>query len=237
MLLQKCLSCGEIALEISSLNVFFPHSVVFFTLLANIQKHSCLIRLSSTSGSIVLVASRLHSRPSKSVCLHWVVDSICNVTLIKTAFMMNLVPAAKKFSSGTLSPAPGAMLQIGSPKHSALCYSLCHIAQAKSWGEERGFSVQGARLTKKWAKACPRILINFTGFVRVTRVSDMLSVAIARRKILYSWWLNVINCHWSSVLCWITAGAAICKAIFIQTHKPAPLRKVAWITECLCKHV
>lgn len=72
---------------------------------------------------------------------HLFEDSICNVPSIKTA-VMNFVPLAKKCSSWTLSPTPVALLQIGSPQHSTLCYSLCQIVQAKSWIGEGNKSAQ-----------------------------------------------------------------------------------------------
>lgn len=102
-----------------------------------------LISLCSTSGSIAVFASLSTIAPQSMFVWvriyyqqHLVEDSICYVPSIKTAVMMNFAPPAKKCSSRTLSPTPGAALQIGSPQYSTLCYSLCHIAQAKSSGGE-----------------------------------------------------------------------------------------------------
>lgn len=79
------------------------------------------------------LAAVLHSRPSKSVFWeqifeqqHLVEYSICNVPLIKTAFMMNFVPPPKKFLGLTLSTAPSALLQIGS-------FMLPHCDVVKNW--------------------------------------------------------------------------------------------------------
>ncbi|KAA8586104.1 hypothetical protein FQN60_007673, partial [Etheostoma spectabile] len=91
-----------------------------------------LLEVSGTEGSSQWIYQKQHL----------VEDSICNVPLIKSAVMMNFVPPAKKCFSGTLSPTPGALLQIGSPQHSTLCYSLCQIVQAKSWGGEGKKSAQ-----------------------------------------------------------------------------------------------
>lgn len=74
--------------------------------------------------------------------------------------MMNFAPPAKKCSSGTLSPTPGAVLQIGSPQHFTLCYSLCHIAQTKSW---RGDGIWSAE--SKVSKNGPKFSINLPGWL------------------------------------------------------------------------
>lgn len=82
----------------------------------------------------------LHHRPSKSVCLSQDLLTAAlgwglNVQRVidQTSVMMNFAPPAKKCSSETLSPTPGALLQIGSPQNSTLYYSFCRIALAKSW--------------------------------------------------------------------------------------------------------
>lgn len=153
--------------------------------------------------------------------------------------MMNFVPPAKKCSSRTLSPTPGAALQIGSPQNSTLCYSLCHIAQAKGW-RGRGFGVQRASLAKM-GQSLPMYSINLPSLCVCLCV--FVSLKVRPVSVTLS---NLANEKGKGILC-ITlividhlryvnkpqVQQFMNSAILSLTYKAAPPRQAM----CLRKHV
>lgn len=112
---------------------------------------------------------------------------------------MNFAPPAKKCSSRTLSPTPGAVLQIGSPQHSTLCYSLCHIAQAQAkssggegiWSAESKVSENRTELTwvfnqpSKLACVCVRVFFPLKVRVISVILSNLYHSKCTREDILF----------------------------------------------------
>ena len=121
----------------------FSHSHHFIFLLRQLYSSKTivwLIGLCPTSGSIAVAATlaAMYPPPLPQSMFVWGQDLLTAALgwgLIlqraidqKAAAMMNFAPPANECSGGTLSPTPGAVPQIGSPRHSTLLLALSHCS-------------------------------------------------------------------------------------------------------------